>query len=84
MKIDRRKNYYIVFDTETANGFDDPMVYDIGGAVIDKKGNVYETFSFVIYEVFCNMNDLMQSAYYANKIPMYKEQITKGERQIVR
>lgn len=84
MKIDRRKNYYIVFDTETANGFDDPMVYDIGGAVVDKKGNVYETFSFVIYEVFCNMNDLMQSAYYANKIPMYKEQITKGERQIVR
>lgn len=83
-KIDKRKNYYIVFDTETANGLDDPIVYDIGGAVVDKKGNVYETFSFVIFEVFCEMKDLMQSAYYANKIPMYEKQIANGERKIVR
>lgn len=83
-KIDRRRNYYIVFDTETANGLDDPIVYDIGGAVVDKKGNVYETFSFVIFEVFCEMKDLMQSAYYANKIPMYEKQIANGERKIVR
>lgn len=83
-KIDRRKSYFIVFDTETANGLDDPIVYDIGGAVVDKKGNVYETFSFVIFEVFCEMKDLMQSAYYANKIPMYEKQITNGERKIVR
>lgn len=83
-KIDKRKSYFIVFDTETANGLDDPIVYDIGGAVVDKKGNVYETFSFVIFEVFCEMKDLMQSAYYANKIPMYEKQIADGERKIVR
>ena len=83
-KIDRRKSYFIVFDTETANGLDDPIVYDIGGAVVDKKGKVYETFSFVIFEVFCEMRDLMQSAYYANKIPMYEKQIANGERKIVR
>ena len=83
-KIDRRKNYFIVFDTETANGLDDPIVYDIGGAVVDKKGNVYETFSFVIYEVFCEMKDLMKSAYYAEKIPMYEKQIANGERKIVK
>ena len=83
-KIDRRKNYYIVFDTETANGLDDPIVYDLGGAVVDKKGNVYETFSFIIYEVFCEMKDLMQSAYYAEKIPMYEKQIANGERKIVK
>ena len=83
-KIDRRKSYFIVFDTETANGLDDPIVYDIGGAVVDKKGNVYETFSFVIYEVFCEMKDLMQSAYYAEKIPMYEKQIANGERKIVK
>ena len=83
-KIDRRRNYYIVFDTETANGLDDPIVYDIGGAVVDKKGNVYETFSFVIFEVFCEMKDLMQSAYYAEKIPMYEKQIANGERKIVK
>ena len=83
-KIDRRKNYYIVFDTETANGLDNPLVYDIGGAVVDKMGIVYATFSFVIYEIFCGMKDLMQSAYYAEKIPMYEKQIANGERQIVK
>lgn len=83
-KIDKRKNYYLVFDTETTNGFDDPIVYDIGGAIIDKKGNVYETFSFVIYETFCKMKDLMKVAYYADKIPQYQEQINNGERKIVK
>ena len=83
-KIDHRKNYYLVVDTETANGLDCPMVYDLGGAIVDKKGNVYETFSFVIYDVFKEMSDLMQTAYYANKIPMYLEQLEKGERKFVR
>lgn len=83
MKIDKRKNYYLVFDTETANGLDDPIVYDIGGAVVDKKGIVYETFSFVIDEVFNKMKDLMKSAYYAEKIPRYVEQIKRGERKVV-
>lgn len=84
MKIDRRKSYYLTIDTETANGFDDPIVYDIGGCIHDKKGNVYETFSYIIYETFCTMQDLMQTAYYAKKIPMYKKQIASGQRTIVR
>ena len=54
-KIDRRKNYYIVFDTETTNGFDDPLVYDLGLAVVDKNGKVYEHHSLVMYETFCKM-----------------------------
>ena len=83
MKIDRRKNYYIVFDTETTNGLGDPIVYDLGFAIIDKKGNVYETHSLIIREVFYGMKDLMQSAYYADKIPRYKEQIANGERKVV-
>ena len=48
IKIDKRKNYYMVFDTETSNSLDDPIMYDLGGAIIDKKGQVYETFSFII------------------------------------
>ena len=82
-KIDRRKSFFAVFDTETTNGFDDPLVYDFGFAIVDKLGNVYAKFSFVIYETFCGMKDLMASAYYADKIPMYQEQINKGERKIV-
>lgn len=82
--IDKRKAYYLTIDTETANSMNDPMVYDIGGCIHDKQGNVYETFSFVIYEVYRGMRDVMQSAYYADKISMYEKQIQEGERKIVR
>ena len=82
-KIDKRKNYYLVIDTETANGLDNPLMYDIGGAIIDKKGNVYETFSFVLYETFCGMAELMKTAYYNNKIPQYQKEIKAGSRKIV-
>lgn len=83
MAIDRRKNYYIVFDTETANSLDDPIMYDLGFAVVDKKGNVYETYSLIVREVFYGMSGLMDTAYYANKLPQYHEEIAKGERKVV-
>ena len=83
MKIDRRKKYYLVFDTETANGLDDPIVYDLGFAIVDRKGNVYEKHSLIIREVFYGMKDLMKSAYYAKKLPMYYAQIANGERKVV-
>jgi len=83
MKIDKRRSYFIVFDTETANGLDCPLMYDLGFAVIDKTGKVYAHYSFIIFEIFFGMSDLMSSAYYAEKIPMYKEQIKNGERKVV-
>lgn len=83
MKIDRRRNYYLTIDTETANGLDDPMMYDLGGCVHDKQGNVYETFSFIIYDIFCADRALFNTAYYAEKRPMYEQQITAGQRKIV-
>ena len=82
-KIDRRKAYFLTIDTETANTLDDPIVYDIGGAIHDKQGKVYETFSFVIYETFVLCADLMETAYYADKIPMYREQLANGLRRMV-
>ena len=83
-KIDHRRKFYLTIDTETANSLDDPIVYDIGGAVHDKAGNVYESFSFVIYETFVECADLMESAYYADKIPTYRAQLDKGSRRMVR
>ena len=83
-KIDRRKAYYLTIDTETANGLDDPLVYDLGGAIHDKSGKVYETFSFIIYEIFVEMQDLMQTAYYAEKIPSYEVDLQNGSRKMVR
>jgi hypothetical protein len=83
IKIDKRKNYYMVFDTETSNSLDDPIMYDLGGAIIDKKGQVYETFSFVIWDTFCNMRELMKTAYYYEKVPQYWDEIKSGQRKIV-
>ena len=83
MTIDKRKNYYLTIDTETANGLDDPMMYDLGGAIHDKRGRVYETFSFVIYDIFCADRELFNTAYYAEKRPMYERQIAAGQRKIV-
>lgn len=82
--MDKRKNYYLTIDTETANGLDDALVYDIGGCIHDKKGKVYETFSFVTYEIFCQCGDLMETSYYANKLPRYEEDIKNGTRKIAR
>ena len=89
MKIDRRKAYYLMLDTETANTCVDgqldrtnALVYDIGFAVIDKKGNIYEQYSYVIEDVFCDMIDVMQSAYYSKKIPQYIKDLANGTRTL--
>ena len=87
-KIDKRKKYVIVLDTETCPVDKtlkkvDPYnmwTYDIGFAVVDKKGNVYETRSFVNADIFLHEKDLMRSAYYADKIPMYWDDIKAGRR----
>lgn len=78
-KIDRRKHYILVFDTETANSLDDPLVYDIGWAIVDKYGNVYETKSFINADIFIDEKELMQTAYYKEKIPMYWDRYRNGE-----
>lgn len=81
--MDKRKTYYLTIDTETANTLEDPMMYDLGGAIHDRHGNVEETFSFVIYDVFCADRALFNTAYYAEKRPMYEAQIASGQRKIV-
>lgn len=81
--MDKRISYYLVLDTETANSLEDPMMYDLGGAIVDKRGHVYETFSFVIYDVFCADRRLFDTAYYADKRALYEEQIADGSRRIV-
>lgn len=90
-RIDRRRNYGIVFDTETANtGRDeetgqlfikDGLFYDFGFSVVDTKGNVYEEFSFINRDIFFE-KELMNSAYYKKKIPMYWVGIKNGTRRL--
>lgn len=87
MKIDRRKTYYIVLDTEACNTDVDDMktslVYDLGFAVVDKEGNVYETRNLVIYDIYAREKELMKSAYYADKLPQYEEELKSGVRKMV-
>lgn len=61
---------------------DKPLVYDLGFAIHDKKGNIYFEASFVIEEIF-TQPDLMNSAYYSNKVPQYKKDIAEGKRTMV-
>lgn len=87
--IDRRKHYVLVVDTETANtltnedgslDMSNVLVYDCGWAVVDTKGNIYETASYVNRDIFVKEREMMQSAYYAKKIPRYIEEIRTGQR----
>lgn len=85
--IDKRKNYYLIIDTETMNGDasdkSNTLMYDLGMGVIDKQGHFYEKYSFVIKETFFGMHEVMESAYYANKIPQYFKDMWDGKRKPV-
>ena len=86
--MDKRISYKIVIDTETCpidKDLTDVLptnmwTYDCGWAVVDKRGNVYRTRSFVNADIFLDEKDLMKSAYYAEKIPRYWEDIKAGRR----
>ena len=74
-----RKHLYLLIDTETANGLDDPIVYNFAAKLIDRNGNSYLSLSAINRDIFFGTPDLMNTAYYANKIPQYLEQIASGE-----
>ena len=59
--MSRNKEYFLVIDTETANTIEQPFCYDIGYAICDRKGNIYEEKSFVVAEIFLDMRDVMTS-----------------------
>lgn len=87
--IDYRHHYILVLDTETANtiqlengrlDMSSTLVYDVGWRIMDTKGHIYRERSYINSDIFIHENDLMQSAYYAHKIPKYKEDIAQGKR----
>lgn len=90
LKIDHRKHYVIVLDTETANTIQEDgkldmsnvLFYDCGWAVADIHGNIYRKRSYVNRDIFCYERELMQSAYYAHKIPRYVAEIQAGLREM--
>ena len=73
----------MVLDVETTNNImekgaaNDGLVYDIGFTITDKKGNIYAKRSFAVKEIF-EWTDLMNTAYYKQKLPLYFERLKKG------
>ena len=74
---------FLVIDTETTNSIDDPFAYDVGFAVVKATGEVLESHSYVVADIFLD-KDLMSSAYFADKIPQYWEEIKNGKRLLRR
>lgn len=90
-KIDRRIHYILMMDTETCNtlvaedgklDMTNVLIYDFGWQVIDKRGKVYEEKSYIVKDIFERETALMQSAYYAKKIPQYLQEIAEGKRVV--
>ena len=88
-KIDRRHIYGICLDTDTANTIQDEngldmtnvLFYDLGFQLVDSHGRTYgKKFSFVNSDIFTHEAELMQSAYYAKKIPQYRADLASGKR----
>lgn len=75
--------YRIVIDTETTNSLEEPIAYDIGWAIIDEDYNAVKTESYAIAEVFTD-SEFMSSAYYADKVPFYWDDIFNGSRKLAR
>jgi DNA polymerase III epsilon subunit-like protein len=80
MTFDER---FIVVDVESTNSIDDPFCYDVGFAVVDRKGKIFESHSYVVADIFLD-SELMESAYFKDKIPQYWEDIKNGKRQLRR
>ena len=79
-----KNEFVIVLDTETANSIDDPLCYDIGFAVVNPfTAEVIEQQSYVVAEIFLD-DELMQSAYFAEKVPQYWEDIKNGTRKLAK
>lgn len=93
MKLDRRRKYYLVLDTETATlsfarkyneeqrkkiAIAKPLVYDLGWQIIDRQGRVYDKKNFLITETF-SVPEIFNTAYYKEKRPLYIDKLEKGE-----
>lgn len=82
------RHIYAVIDTETTTlpelanikngGLDFPLIYDIGVVITDRNGVIYYKNNWIVNEVFYNDN-LMDSAYYRKKKPIYYDKLANNE-----
>ena len=71
----------IMIDTETTNDIDCPIVYDVGYQIFTLADGVLCEKSFVNADIFLDA-DMMASAFFADKIPSYWDDIQAGRRTL--
>ncbi|MBR5314180.1 MAG: hypothetical protein IKU45_02060 [Clostridia bacterium] len=90
--VNGERQYILMLDTETANtivqedgklDMSCSLAYDFGWAIVDRSGNIYCRRSFVNADVFLDKS-LMKTAYYAEKIPQYWDEIKSGQRVLAK
>lgn len=74
---------YILIDTETCNDIECPLAYDISWLVFNENFDILEKRSYVVYDTYVLEKELMQSAYYAEKLPQYEIALSLGEKKLV-
>ena len=55
-----------------------PLIYDIGWTICDRNGEIYDKKQFLIAETFA-VPSVFNTAYYAEKRPIYLEMLQRGE-----
>lgn len=55
-----------------------PLIYDLGYTICDRAGNIYDRKQFLIAETF-SVPAVFNTAYYAEKRPIYLEMLKRGE-----
>lgn len=58
-----------------------PLIYDIGWTICGRKSEIYDRKQYLVAETF-SVPSIFNTAYYADKRPIYLEKLKKGEIQI--
>ena len=95
-ELDLRRKYYFILDCETATlpyadnfsglikkkiAIAKPLIYDIGWQIVDRRGTVHITRSYLVAEIF-SVPSVFNTAYYKDKRPLYLEKLRKHEIEI--
>lgn len=75
------KTVVMMLDTETTNDIECPICYDVGYQIFTLSDGVLCEKSFVNADIFLD-KEMMENAYFADKIPQYWDEITEGKRQL--
>lgn len=74
----------LMIDTETAGTLDNAFCYDIGcGIATLHSDRISNPLNYINYNVYFEKRDLMRTAYYAEKLPSYYDEIFAGEREVL-